>query len=152
MVTVMIQSRLISANERVLEPMLALAGCSKTDRIIVAGAKGIELAFALHRRGYVGAAATADCGHPARQYGAALVDWRQRTLKALETTLDWLVAYLRPLGVVVIWVDAQNPTGQHNLRAALERRGFRIETGRVHEHGFVISARRTETRPILKAA
>jgi hypothetical protein len=152
MVTVMTQSRLISANDRVLEPMLALAGCSKTDRLIVAGAKGIELTFALHRRGYVGAAATADCGHPARQYGAALVDWRQRTLKALETTVDWLVAYLRPLAVVVIWVDAQNPAGQRNLRTALERRGFRIETGRAHEHGFVISARRTETRPLSKAA
>ena len=148
----MIESRLIPGYERVLDPMLALAGCSKADRIIVAGAKGIELSFALHRRGYTGAAATADCGHPARQYAAALVDWRQRTLKALDATLDWLVAYLQPMGIVVIWVDAQNPAGQQNLRAALERRGFRIETGRTHEHGFVVSARHAQPRPLSKAA
>jgi hypothetical protein len=149
---IMTESRLIPAHERVLEAMLALAGCSKADRIIVAGAKGIELSFALHRRGYVGAAATADCGHPARQYAAALVDWRQRTSKALETTVAWLIAYLRPFAVVVIWVDAQNPAGQQSLRTALEQRGFRIESGRTHEHGFVISARRSETQPLSKAA
>ena len=71
---------------------------------------------------------------------------------ALETTLDWLVGYLSPAGVVVVWVDAQNPAGQQNLRAALERRGFHIETGTSHEFGFAISARRSEMNPMSKAA
>lgn len=42
----------------------------------------------LHRRGYVRAAATANCGLPAGQYDVALVDWRRRTFKTLEIALD----------------------------------------------------------------
>jgi hypothetical protein len=148
----MTKSHFTSADDQIIEPMIALAACSKQDRIVVGGSKGVELMLALHRRGYLGAAATATCGHRARQYGVALVDWRKRTITALETTLDWLVGYLSPAGVVVVWVDAQNPAGQQNLRAALERRGFHIETGTSHELGFAISARRSEINPMSKAA
>ena len=49
--------------------------------------------FELHRYGYVRASGTANCGHPAGQYDVALVDWRQRTFKALERTLDWLMDF-----------------------------------------------------------
>ena len=52
--------------------------------------------FELHRRGYIRVATTANCGLPAGQYDVALVDWRQRSIKALETTLDWLVDFLSP--------------------------------------------------------
>ena len=90
----MIQTRLIPAGERIIEPMLALARCSKLQRIVVAGSKSGELMFELHRRGYVRVATTANCGLPAGQYDVALVDWRQRSIKALETTLDWLVDFL----------------------------------------------------------
>ncbi len=76
-----------------------------TDRIVVAGSRGIELMFELQRLGYVRAAATANCGHPAGQYDVALVDWRRRTFNALEPALDWLVGFLRPNGVLVVWVD-----------------------------------------------
>jgi hypothetical protein len=148
----MTQSRSNSANERIIETMMALARCIQQDRIIVAGAKAIELVSALQRRGYLRAAATANSGHPAKQYAAAFVDWRQRSLQALETTLDWLVDYLDPTVVLVIWVDAQKPVANQDLRAALQRHGFQVEAAAVYEYASVLSARRSEISPIAKAA
>ena len=145
-------SRRIPATERIVEAMLALASCSKLQRIIIAGAKSIELMFELHRRGYARASATANCGHSAGQYDVALVDWRQRTFKALETTLDWLADFLSPAGVLVVWVDPQKPAVSQNLRAALERRGFVVEAGTVREDGQAVFARRYQMSPISKAA
>lgn len=152
MVKVMTQSHPTSANERIIEPMIALARCTRQDRIMVAGSKAIELMSVLQRRGYLRASATANCGHAARQYNVALVDWRQRSLQALETTLDWLVDYLSPAGVLVIWVDPQKPAANQNLRAALQRHEFRVEAETAHEYGFALSARRFEIIPISKAA
>lgn len=106
----------------------------------------------LHRRGYVRAAVTANCGHPAGQYDVALVDWRRRTFKTLETALDWLVEFLSPAGVLVVWFDPQKPTANQTLRLSLERRGFVIEGGTVYEYGCAVSARRRETNPVREAA
>jgi hypothetical protein len=61
---IMTISRVPSAGDRIIEPMIALAGCSKQHRIVVAGSKGVDLMLELHRRGYARAAATANCGHP----------------------------------------------------------------------------------------
>ena len=63
--------------------MIALADCSTQQRIIVAGSKSMELMLELHRRGYLRAAATGNCGRSAGQYDVALVDWRRRTLREL---------------------------------------------------------------------
>jgi hypothetical protein len=71
---IMTISRVPSAGDRIIEPMIALAGCSKQHRIVVAGSRGVELMLELHRRGYARAAATANCGHPAGQYDVVLVD------------------------------------------------------------------------------
>ena len=106
----------------------------------------------LHRRGYARAAATANCGHPTGQYDVALVDWRRRTFKTLEVALDWLVKFLSPAGVLVVWVDPQKATANETLRLSLERRGFVIEAGTVHECGCAVSARRREVNPVRKAA
>ena len=76
-----------ATGDRIIEPMIALAGCSKQHRIVVAGSKAVELMLELHRRGYARAAATANCGHPAGQYGVALVDCRRRTLKLWRSRL-----------------------------------------------------------------
>jgi hypothetical protein len=141
-----------AAGERVVEPMIALARCSKLQPVIVAGSKRAELMSVLHRRGHVRVATTANCGHPAGQYDVALVDWRQRTFKSLETTLDWLVGYLSPAGVLVVWVDPLKPAARQDLHSALERRGFAIEAGTVHDYGSAVSARRREMKPIPKAA
>src|SRR5664280_3790694 len=110
----MTPSHATPAGDRIIEPMIALAGCSKQYRIVVAGAKGVELMLELQRRGYVRAAATANC--PAGQYDVALVDWRRRTFKTLEVALDWLVDFLCPSGVLVVWVDPQTVSYTH-LRA-----------------------------------
>jgi hypothetical protein len=132
--------------------MIELACCSKEHRIVVAGSKGVELMLELHRRGYVRAAATSNCGHPAGQYDVALVDWRWRTLKTLEIALDWLVEFLSPAGVLVVWVAPQKPMANQTLRLSLERRGFVIEEGIVHECGCAVSARRREMNPVREAA
>jgi hypothetical protein len=145
-------SRATPTGDRIIEPMIALACCSKQHRILVAGSKGVELMFDLHERGYVRAAATANCGHPDGQYDVALVDWRRRTFKALEAALDWLVGFLSPAGVLVVWVDPQKATANETLRLSLERRGFVIESGTVHECGCAVSARRREMNPVRKAA
>ena len=142
----------VAQGDRIINPMIALADCSTNDRIVVAGAKSMELMLELQRRGYVGAASTGNCGRPAGQYDVALVDWRRRTLHALEPTLDWLVNFLRPGGVIVVWVDAQKPAQDQCLRSSIERRGFVIEQGTVHECGCAISARRHQTYPLQKAA
>jgi hypothetical protein len=118
----------------------------------VAGSKAIELMLELHRRGYARAAATANCGRPAGQYDVALVDWRRRTFKTLEVALDWLVDFLSPAGTVVVWVDPQKAVANETLRLSLERRGFVIEGGTVHECGCAVLARRHEMTPVLKAA
>ena len=138
--------------DRVVEPMIALARCTALHRIVVAGAKSIELVCELQRRGYVRSAATANCGHPRRQYDVALVDWRRRTFRELERTLAWLRDFLAPTGVLVVWVDPRKPAAMHGLRTTLMRRGFVVESGTVREDGYAVSARRSETRPISKAA
>jgi hypothetical protein len=149
---VMVQSRLTAAGERIIEPMIELARCSKLDRIIVAGAKSAALMFELHRRGYARVVTTANCGLPAGQHDVALVDWRQRSIKALDTTLDWLVDFLSPAGVLVVWVDPQESAGNRKLRSMLERHGLVVEAGTVREHGSAVSAQRTEMKAISKVA
>ena len=146
----MTTSHATPAGDRIIEPMIALAGCSKQHRIVVAGSKGVELE--LQRCGYVRTAATANCGHPAGQYDVALVDWRRRTFKTLEVALDWLVDFLSPAGVLVVWVDPQKATANEALRQSLEQRGFMIEGGTVHDCGCAVSARRREMNPVRKAA
>jgi hypothetical protein len=145
-------SRVPSAGDRIIEPMIALAGCSRQHRIVVAGSKGVELMLELHRRGHARAAATANCGHPAGQYDVVLVDWRRRTFKTLEPALDWLVDFLSPGGVLVVWVDPQKAAANETLRLSLETRGFVIESGTIHDCGCAVSARRRELNPVRKAA
>jgi hypothetical protein len=148
----MIRSRLAPAGEHIIEPMLALAGCSLLQPIIVTGSNGIELAFELNRRGYVRAMSSADCGRPVGQYDVALVDWRQRTLRALETTLDWLLDFLSPAGVLVVWLDSYRPAVREELCYALERRGLVVKAATIQEYGCALSARRREMPPLSKAA
>jgi hypothetical protein len=82
----------------------------------------------------------------------ALVDWRRHTFKTLEVALDWLVGFLSPGGVLVVWVDPQKAVANEALRRAVESRGFVIEAGTVHDCGCAVSARRREINPLRKAA
>ena len=148
----MLQSHLTPSGERIIEPMIGLARCSKRHRIIVAGAKRSELMFELHRRGYSRVATTTTCGLPDGQFDVALVDWRQHSINTLETTLDWLVHFLGPSGVLVAWVDPQERAGSRKLRTMLEAHGFVVEAGTVRDYGSAVAARRCEARPISKVA
>lgn len=148
----MLQSHLTPSGERIIEPMIGLARCSKRHRIIVAGAKRSELMFELHRRGYSRVATTTTCGLPDGQFDVALVDWRQHSINALETTLDWLVHFLGPSGVLVAWVDPQERAGSRKLRTMLGAHGFVVEAGTVRDYGSAVAARRCEARPICKVA
>jgi hypothetical protein len=149
---IMSQSSLTPAGERIIEPMIELARCSKLDQIIVAGAKSAALMFELHRRGYVRVATTANCGLPSRQYDVALVDWQERSIKALDTTLDWLVDFLSPAGVLVVWIDPQEPAGNRKLRVMLEKHGLIVEAGIVREHGCAVSAQHSGKKAISRVA
>jgi hypothetical protein len=152
MVSIMNQHKVTPRGDRIIDPMVALARCSKSERIIIAGSRSIEIMFDLHRRGYVRAAATANCGKPTGQYDVALVDWRRRTFQTLEPTLDWLVPFLASTGALVVWVDSQKPAAHLQLRSALEKRGFVIENSTVRDDGAAVCARRSAERPLSKAA
>jgi len=147
----MLQSRL-TPTRRIIEPMIELACCSKLDRIIVAGANSAALMFELHRHGYVRVATTTNCGLPAGQYDVALVDWRGRSIKALDTTLDWLVDFLSPAGGLVVWTDPQEPAGNRKLRSLLEKHRLVVEAGTVRDHGCAVSAQRSDTKAISNVA
>jgi hypothetical protein len=138
------QPKPTASGERIIETMIELARCSKLHRIIVAGPKGPHDMFELHRRGYNRVATTATCGLPRGQFDVALVDWQLQSIKALETTLDWLVHFLTRSAFLVIRVDSQDRAGNRKLESMLERLGFRIEVGTRCEHGLAISARRLD--------
>ena len=67
MVSVMSPIRITAAGERLVEPIIALAHCSKLARIIVTGADSAEAVIDLHRLGYARATTTSNCGLPAGQ-------------------------------------------------------------------------------------
>ena len=138
--------------DRIIDPMIDLSACAKTDRILIAGSKALEFVLEMQRRGFDRTAASANCGRASNQYDVAMVDWRRRTNHSLDPTLKWLLGYLRPAGRLVVWVDAQKEVANENLRAMLERRGFAVQSGTVHDCGRGISARLLATPPLKKAA
>jgi len=142
----------VATGDRVIDPMIALAGYPTQQRIVIVGSKSMELMLELHRRGYLLAAAAGNCGRPSGQYDVALVDWRRRTLHALEPTMDWLMNFLSPCAALVVWVDAQKSAVNERLRASVEKRGFVIVQGTVHECGCALLARRSQAYPMQKAA
>ena len=148
----MIPSILTPVDEQIIQSMIELVRCSRSHRIIVAGSNCSEHMFELHRRGYSRVATTATCGLPQSRYDVALVDWQHQSIKALETTLDWLVHFLAPTSVLVIWIDSTRRAENQKLGPILERLGFRVEAGTRCEQGFVISARRRDAAQMTVAA
>lgn len=140
------------AEERIINAMIDLARCSKQKRILVAGSKAPHRLFDLNRRGFSRVATTALCGLPCGQFDAALVEWQASSIKALESTLDWLVHFLAPEGVLAIWVEPCAKADHRKLVSALERLGFFVEVGTRVENGLALSARRRELSDIAKAA
>ena len=140
------------AREHVIDSMVELARCSKRHRIIVAGSKAPDLMLSLHCRGYGRVSTLATCGLPHGQYGVALVDWQGRSIKALETTLEWLLQFLASSAVLVIWLDSPECTVNRKLESILDRLGFHVEVGTLCEQGFAISARRRDASQMAVAA
>src|SRR5258705_5744142 len=117
------------SGKRIIATMIELARCSSLHRIIVAGSRSPHQMFELHRKGFNRVATTTDCGLPRGQYDVALVEWRLPSIKALETTLDWLVHFLGQSGVLVIWIDASPGMDPRELLLATGNFGFRLEAG-----------------------
>jgi hypothetical protein len=68
------------------------------------------------------------------------------------STMDWLMNFLSPRAMLVIWVDAQKPAANDSLRASVTKRGFVVVRGTVHECGCALLARRSQDYPVQKAA
>ena len=136
----------------ILEQMIAFAHLGKQQHILIAGEKSIELMFDLERRGYSHVASVANCGRPAKHYHVALVDWRRRTFRSLEATLNWLVDFLCDEGLLIVLTNPQEAQARANINAALKKRGFVLGETIVEADGYAVSARRRELTPILKAA
>jgi hypothetical protein len=118
---------------------------------VITIANSAEAVIDLHRLGYARATTTSNCGLPAGQYDVVLLDGRQRSIKAVETTLDWVANFLSLTGVLIVWLDPQHPAAGRPLRTVLESHGFRIEAG-VLERGSAVAARRCDKGLISKVA
>jgi hypothetical protein len=129
---------------RAIDSIISLAGCSAVHRILLAGDTAPGRIRDWRRRGYQRVSTMATCRLPRAQYDVASVEWRRHSIRALETTLDWLVYFLSPRGVLVIWIDEASDTApaRRKLRSAIEGLGFQVEAGRHCGSGFAISARR----------
>ena len=142
----------IPSDERIVDAMIVLACAAKSHRMIVAGSNSSEVFQRLGRRGYSRVATTKTCRAPRGQNDVALITWREHSMRALATTLDWLVHFLSPSGVLVVWIGPHERMPHQALRLALETLGFRIEVGTCCENGLAISARRLESTAAAKAA
>jgi hypothetical protein len=143
---------LFRPDEKIVGAMIQLASAAKSHRMIVAGSNSSEISLELHRRGYLRVTTTRTCRTPCGQHDVALVAWREHSIRALETTLNWLVHFLSAGGVLVIWVGPNEPMPNRMLRLALGRLGFRIESGTCCENGVAVCARRLESKPVAKVA
>jgi hypothetical protein len=142
----------IRSEERVVSTMIQLARAAQSHRVIVAGSNSSDVFVELHGRGYLHATTTKTSRYPCGQYDVALVPWQEHSIKALEATLDWFVHFLKPTGVLVVWVSPHERTANQKLRVILARMGFRIESASRCENGVAIAARRMEAGPAAKVA
>lgn len=127
-----------------IDSIIELARCADHHRILLAGARNPDAVSGWRRRGYRRAVTIAGSPLPRGQYDVAVVEWRKHSIRALESTLDWLVHFLSPRGMLVVWVDGASdaPSARRSLRAAIERLGFHVEAGKRRQNGFVLSASR----------
>ena len=148
----MIHSNPNPSDERIVDAMIQLARATKTKRMIVASSSSTDVFLELHRRGYPYVTTTNISRIPCGQHDVALVAWGSDSIPALETTLDRLVQFLSPYGVLVVWVGPHERLPDRKLRVTLAKLSFRIEAGTVCEDGVAIAARRLESSPVAQAA
>ena len=148
----MTQHSSLPSDERIVDTMIQLARAAKLHRMIIAGANSADIFLELHRRGYPRVTTTKLCLQPCHQFDLALVAWREKSIKALETTLDRLVHYLSAAGILVLWTGTDERAANYPLGLVMQRLGFRIEVGTKCENGIAIVARRLESNPAAKVA
>jgi hypothetical protein len=141
-----------SCDESIVRTMVELARAAKSHRVIVAGDNSAGALLELYDCGYLRVATTKTCRIPCGQFDIALVVWRQHSLTTLEATLGWLVHYLNSTASVVAWVGPHERAPHRRLGPALQRLGFRIESGTSCQDGVAIAARRFDAMSIAKAA
>ena len=144
--------KLVFPSERTIQTMIELARCSRSHRILVSGADGANRMLDLNRRGFNRVATTATCGLPHGQYDVAWIEWNQYSVKALETTLNWLVHFLAPKSALVIWIGSDAVTDKVRLESTIERLGFDIDAVTRSAHGLAMSARRVDVNQQVMAA
>jgi hypothetical protein len=88
---------------------------------------------------YVYVATTASSAVGVGEYNVALMDWRERSIKTLGSTLHWLLRSLDQDGVVVVWVDSSDPFAG-TIQSVLRKCGLTVEAGAVRDNGTVVSA------------
>ena len=74
----------------------------------------------------------------------ALIDWRERSIRALETTLGWLVHFLAPSATLVVWLDGKEKATGRMLQAILDKWNFVVEAGTRTSGGRGVSACRRD--------
>jgi hypothetical protein len=89
-----------------MDTMIQLARAAKSNRMIVAGPNSSEVFLELHHRGYLRVTTAKLCGVPCGQFDVALVAWRERSINAIETTLNGLVQFLSTTGPLESLIDS----------------------------------------------
>jgi hypothetical protein len=138
------RSNSIPSDGPIVDTMIQLARAAKLHRMIVSGSNSPEVILELHRRGHLRATTAKLCDVPCGQFDVALVAWREPSINALETTLAQLVPFLSGGGVLVVWAGPHERMPNHALRLAVEKLGFRIESGTCCENGVAVCARRLQ--------
>jgi hypothetical protein len=144
-------SHQVASEDRIVDAMIDLARLSRSQRVIVTGAYAFETYLGLLDRGFSRVATTATCRSPCGQHDVALVMGRH-SVPAIEALLTRIVPFLNPHAVVALWMGSDGHQHGKALQQVLERLGFRIEAGARCEDGFVVSARRRESSPVVNAA
>jgi hypothetical protein len=142
----------IASDERIVGAMIQLARAARSHRMIVPGSNGSEVLLELRRRGFRRVTTTKACRNSCSRHDVALVIWREDSIGCLETTLDQVAHLLSAAGVLVVWLGPHERTPNRALRPALERLGFRIESGTCCENGVAVCARRLEWDPVANVA
>ena len=147
----MIKPNLLPSSERIMETMIELTGLSKSHRVIVAGSNAFDIYLGLHDRGFSRVATTATCRIACGQHDVALIAG-EHSIQAHESQLVRIMPFLNSLATTAVWTGSNQHQCSSKLQLLLERFGFRIEAGAKCENGFILSARRSQSRHVANAA
>jgi hypothetical protein len=148
----MTKSTPIPFHERIVDAMTQLACATRSHRMILAGPNSPEIFLELHRRGYLRVTTLNLCDIPCGQFDVALVTSREHSITTLEAALDKVVHFLSTAGMLVVWIGPHDRMPNRTLTRALNRVGFRIESGTCCENGVAVSARRLKLNPLAEVA